>query len=597
MLVERAAPGGRVAPEDGNVVEGKPGHGSAIRSRRREGTALSDRYRGRDRRGLLATSQPLGRSFLLVASFVVLGFILTRLGPGEPFDLVQIARAESSFSGAAFAVALAVAGLCVLRWKLVGEAAALHLGLASGVYASCVLGPSLVVGGTSAVAGTGSLPAGGRIVTAALVVVALIAPEVDSGLRPWRSIRGTLGGLLVVVGVLTWAPGVTEVLLTPAELRSGVDTVTGAPGVAVVAVWLVLGAWALWPRRGSRRPLLAWFGLGCLVLATSAATPLRVGANGAVLDLGSVILELTAFLTIGTGAIIELIRAFRDKDGRLLASVAAARTAAERLRCDAEDERERTHEAQNVLFSIEAATTTLERYRDQLDPAERAALSSSISSEVQRLQRLVDPRPQQVEVGRFHPSEAIAPLVTCLRTMTTHVHVDVPHHLVAIGRPVDTVQAIHNVLENARRYGGGDITVRATLEHDRVVLRISDRGPGVAEEQREAIFERGVRGSAADGTTGSGLGLHISRELMRGQGGDLRLASPDGVGGAAFEIVLPGFSTLLGGAAGQVDDQPEDLRESVAVRRRLRLVRARTEDASRAGGVDEDDHLGDVAAR
>ncbi len=177
------------------------------------------------------------------------------------------------------------------------------------------------------------------------------------------------------------------------------------------------------------------------------------------------------------------------------------------------------------------------------------------------MQRLVEPRPQQVEVGRFHPSEAIAPLLTCLRPMATHVHVDVPYHLVAIGRPVDTVQAVHNVLENARRYGGGSITVRATLEHDRVVLRISDRGPGVAVGERETIFERGVRGSSADGTTGSGLGLYISRELMRGQGGDLRLTPPDGAGGAAFEIVLPGFSTLLDGGAGAGDDQPLDLRD------------------------------------
>ncbi len=263
----------------------------------------------------------MGPSFRLVTAFVVLGFLLTRLGPSEPFDPAQIARVEASFTSAAFTVALAVAGLCFLRWKLIGEAAALHLGLASGVYATCVLGPGLASAGATAFGGSGSLPAGGRVVTAALVVVALIAPEVDSGLRPSRSIQGTLGGLVVVVGVLTSSPGVTEVLLTPAELHSGAGTAMGASGAPVVAVWLVLGAWALWPRRGPRRPLLAWFGLGCLVLAASAAP-------GAVSDLGRAVLELLAFLSIGVGAIIELVRAFRDKDGRLLASVAAARAAA-----------------------------------------------------------------------------------------------------------------------------------------------------------------------------------------------------------------------------------------------------------------------------
>jgi len=78
------------------------------------------------------------------------------------------------------------------------------------------------------------------------------------------------------------------------------------------------------------------------------------------------------------------------------------------------------------------------------------------------------------------------------------------------------------LIENALRYGGGDITVVARPGG----IEVLDRGPGLDREELDAVFERfhrGVQGRA--GPSGTGLGLAIARELARRWGGDVELAN------------------------------------------------------------------------
>jgi signal transduction histidine kinase len=549
------------------------------------------RYRGDDRRGLVPTPRTVGTGYLALACLVVLLALIINLGGRHPeLDPAQMGRLTTSLDGVALAFACIVAALCIMRWRLVGEAAALQFGVASGVYATVVLGPSVVIAGTDPA--PGALPAAGRIVIAVLVVAAITGPEVDAGVRPSRSFGRAAAGVIGAAFVVSWLPVAADLLLTPGEqLDNGLQT--GASGAGATVLWLVLGTWAVLRGQRRRRPLIAWFGLGMIALAAGAATPLWRTADGSMTDLGTVSLQVLALSCICAGAIKELLRAFREKDGRLLASVTTARAAESRLQVDLEVQRERAHEASNVLAAIEAATLALERYRDQLGEDERAELSSSITSEVHRMHQLVQGTADASQLGRFRPSEAIAPLVTCLATQVTDIHVDVPPHLVAVGRAADTVQVIHNVLENARRYGGGRITLTATLHHDQVVLRVTDTGPGIPPGQERSIFERGVRGDTALGTSGSGLGLSISRDLMRDQGGEIRLAAPDRGGGAAFEIALPGFSSLVGD---QPVDQLQDLRQAGSSWRSLRLARTAVVQRRVPVRVQEDDPAADVVA-
>jgi signal transduction histidine kinase len=102
---------------------------------------------------------------------------------------------------------------------------------------------------------------------------------------------------------------------------------------------------------------------------------------------------------------------------------------------------------------------------------------------------------------------------------------------------------VRNLLENARRHGNGspvEVSV-AKLGPGRARLRVSDRGPGVPESERERIFAAFYRPSGASETRdGSfGLGLALVRQIARHHGGEVRCLPREG-GGTVFEVDLGG---------------------------------------------------------
>lgn len=112
-------------------------------------------------------------------------------------------------------------------------------------------------------------------------------------------------------------------------------------------------------------------------------------------------------------------------------------------------------------------------------------------------------------------------------------HVDVEEELLE--------RMLAPLLENACRYARSSVEVVVRREADRVVIRIRDDGPGLADDEVERIFEAGYRGAAAEPAgerDGAGLGLALGRRLARAAGGEVR-ALPSGPGGAAFELSLP----------------------------------------------------------
>src|SRR5581483_10610437 len=102
---------------------------------------------------------------------------------------------------------------------------------------------------------------------------------------------------------------------------------------------------------------------------------------------------------------------------------------------------------------------------------------------------------------------------------------------------------VANMLSNAIKYTppGGRIAVSTTAPDgaNRVGICVVDSGPGVPAELRDRIFDEFFRAPGVQGsTTGSGLGLSISRRLARALGGDM--AVEDGAGGGArFTLWLP----------------------------------------------------------
>src|SRR5262249_5879522 len=109
-------------------------------------------------------------------------------------------------------------------------------------------------------------------------------------------------------------------------------------------------------------------------------------------------------------------------------------------------------------------------------------------------------------------------------------------------------QILYNLLSNAIKFTpeGGRVTLRARTEGRFVVVEVQDTGIGIAEDEREAIFEKFRQAKApGQGETvltrehpGTGLGLSIVRELTKLLGGDVHLESQPGQG-STFTIRIP----------------------------------------------------------
>lgn len=111
--------------------------------------------------------------------------------------------------------------------------------------------------------------------------------------------------------------------------------------------------------------------------------------------------------------------------------------------------------------------------------------------------------------------------------------------VMVLGDPVRLEQAVTNLIGNAIKHGPpeGEVRVGVETRNGRVIVSIEDDGPGIPADQREHVFERGVRGNASQSTPGMGLGLYIVRVVAEAHGG---LAFVDDSGtGTRFVLDLP----------------------------------------------------------
>ena len=192
---------------------------------------------------------------------------------------------------------------------------------------------------------------------------------------------------------------------------------------------------------------------------------------------------------------------------------------------------ERDHELRAALFAIEVTATGLSRGRDRMTSMQVDELMDGIAAEIRRVRALIDGSPEPTRT--FDLAGAIAPVVACAYGAGLDVRCAVPAGIQVEGRPDSTAQVVAALLDNARQHArSSPVELHVARFGGSVVLTVEDLGPGVDASVRGRLFERGVRSAQS---TGSGLGLHVARRLMREQGGDIAVRDRAG-GGTTFAL-------------------------------------------------------------
>jgi NtrC-family two-component system sensor histidine kinase KinB len=213
-----------------------------------------------------------------------------------------------------------------------------------------------------------------------------------------------------------------------------------------------------------------------------------------------------------------------------------------------------SHELKTPLSSINLNTKLLQDER--LPAEERLLITSNIRQETQRLQRMVS---ELLDVSRLDLGTGIqldvrpTDLADVLGYATATVQPQIADKQLVLdlqlapGLPAvraDVEKAtwvLINLMANAIRYSpiGEKLTVRAATVGSFVQVSVQDRGPGIAAENHEKIFQRFAQIPDKTGYRGgSGLGLSIAREFITTQGGRLWVESELG-SGSTFTFTLP----------------------------------------------------------
>ncbi|MDQ3066371.1 MAG: PAS domain-containing protein [Actinomycetota bacterium] len=214
-----------------------------------------------------------------------------------------------------------------------------------------------------------------------------------------------------------------------------------------------------------------------------------------------------------------------------------------------------SHELRTPLAAIYGAAMTLQRDDVSLDQAQETSMLDVISSESERLARIVNDilLASRLDSGAammsIDPADATELARSVIVAAETHLPPDVELVLIApdpgphVAADADGLrQVLVNLVENAVKYSpnGGRVELELHQEDGRVCFAVSDRGLGIPASEQERIFEKFFRldPNLSRGVGGTGLGLYISRELVRRMGGRIRVQSEPGRG-STFSFELP----------------------------------------------------------
>ncbi len=214
-----------------------------------------------------------------------------------------------------------------------------------------------------------------------------------------------------------------------------------------------------------------------------------------------------------------------------------------------------SHELRTPLAAIYGAALTLQRDDVRLEESQRTGLLDVISSEADRLARIVndilwasrlDSGQMGVAIESCNAIELVDTVIVALRAhspVEVALTVDSPAELPPVAADPDKLrQVLTNLLDNAVKYSpdGGRVQIVLKQSGSRIRFRVEDEGLGIPQAEQARIFEKFFRldPNLTRGVGGTGLGLYICRELVYRMHGRIWVAS-DGRRGSTFTVELP----------------------------------------------------------
>ena len=206
-----------------------------------------------------------------------------------------------------------------------------------------------------------------------------------------------------------------------------------------------------------------------------------------------------------------------------------------------------SHELRTPLTSLRTNLEVLARGGPP-DEGDRERLRADLVAELEELTALVgdlvelarddEPEPPATEDVRLDRLVAAAVERARRHAPSISFETELEPALVQ-GVPARLDRAVTNLLDNAAKFSPPGGVVEVAIRDGELTVR--DRGPGIASDDREQVFDRFFRADAARGRPGSGLGLAIVRQVAEGHGGSVAAETAEG-GGALLRLRLPVLS-------------------------------------------------------
>ncbi|MBV4412078.1 two-component system sensor histidine kinase PhoQ [Enterobacteriaceae bacterium YMB-R22] len=202
-----------------------------------------------------------------------------------------------------------------------------------------------------------------------------------------------------------------------------------------------------------------------------------------------------------------------------------------------------THSLKTPLAVLQSTLRSLRTHKLDLEQAEPVMLEqiSRISQQTGYYLHRASMRGTSALLSRkLHP---VAPLLDSLASALNKVYqrkgvvitLDISPETVFIGEKNDFMEVLGNVLDNACKYCLEFVDISARQQNDTLHLIVEDDGPGIAQDKRAVIFERGQRIDTL--RPGQGVGLSVARDVVGQYSGEIRAASST-AGGARMEVIF-----------------------------------------------------------